>query len=352
MRRVLSALLAAALVVLVWAVPVAIGTLVEPARSERSQLELPLGDLKETAVGSRADDGRQSAQLNLEWGTKDPIVWMGETGIVTEVYFRSGDTLEDGIPLLKVDDRTSYAQTTGQPLFRDVDRVSSPGSAQWLDQHLQRLGVAQDTTLDDRGRTSWMTTEALIDLQKTDGTIEPDGVFRQSQAIFVGDEGSIAPSVSVGDQVAQGDKIYETAPSIISSSLSFESDASRQALLSGQSLIVEWNGVRAVVSGSELDGPNDLDELFDIASPEDTQIDGVVVSLVDPIIVGSVASSAVVLDQSNGLACVLRRSGEPLIVEENILSSFEPGVSYVQSDLIGELVVGNPSISLTSYSCA
>jgi hypothetical protein len=137
-----------------WAVPVAVSTLVGTSRSERTALWGSSTDPKFGVVGERSIDAAQPARLILERANSRSLVWPHAPGVVTSTSaFDAASTVGvgNGAVLFAVDAVAVLAQTTGEPLFRDIRLGMAGGDVRWVDELLVAVGAAE--RLGERGST-------------------------------------------------------------------------------------------------------------------------------------------------------------------------------------------------------
>jgi hypothetical protein len=150
-----------------------------------------------------------------------------EGGIVQAVLVKSGDPLNDGDPMLRVDGVTLYVLRSPEPITRTLSLRSVGADVIELETSLAASGWFEGVP-DDRFDEA--TESALEHLQAVSGYARPDGVFRPADAVWVPIDATQAVStvaVAAGQRFpAAGEPIarLRQAPTTVTTDPPFETD--------------------------------------------------------------------------------------------------------------------------------
>jgi hypothetical protein len=346
-------------VAVLWALPVAVATVGGVGRQERTALWGKRSDPEFGLVGERNIDAAQPARLVLERAPSRSLAWPHEAGVVTSTSANAGETpaaINDGDVLFAVDGVAILAQTVGEPLYRDVRAGMSGGDVLWLDTLLVSLGFAERSTLDAVGRATASTATAIKKLQRVIGAV-PDGVFAVRHTMFVpASEAWELTDVVVtpGQRLSSGDPILAEVARLVAARIEPTGPSEAAAFLNEDRLAVQLAQGQIVVGGLQLTA-REVAALEPFMTDDAATVVDVRVSLVDPIVIGTVPAAAVIASETvPGKRCVVLASSDGQFTISELppvaLVSDEVGVALVDASLVGYRVMTNPAIA-GEYKC-
>ena len=333
------------------ATPAIAAVLIDPADYERNVLLPPIPSDATTTVGERFEDGTQPATLQLQWADGRSVAWADTTGLVTAIE-PFGVTV-DGQPLMRVDGQIIAAQVSGVPVYRELRQGDAGPDVTWLDQMLRSRGVTTTTTLDSLGRLTRRSTAAIEQWQVLAAAPVHDGIFRPDSTLYLG---QVNPSrlqwlVAVGDRLSPGMAVAKEAPSLTSASFELSGDDRRHSLVRDSPIRFEFADGTVQLDGLVPDA-DDLATLADALEPATPGVDGSV-SRQTPLHFGAVPSSSLV--GSGPTQCVVvvdsPTAQRTVAISVPAGASVEPGISYVQTDLVGAEVLLDPGRRFAGASC-
>ena len=332
---------------LVWGLPLLVLVWVSPGGLERASLFPDDGEQREVVVGRRTEDGRQSVALELTWSGSRVVVWPDGEAVVTEVMLPRGRPLVDGDPLLAVDGVMVVAQSSGVPLWRDVELGMSGSDVDWVDELLVAAGLAADSTLDDAGRATAETGQSVRAWQQAAGVARPDGVFARQFTVFVGADAVVDEvMVALGDPLASGAELFATTPVLVGLEATLTGPAERHRLVRDVAVVVTIDGSDVELASLSVSGLQ-LERIAERVPAGVELVEALPVRRAEPIAVGVVPSSAVVMSHTSAARCVVvvssTGSREVVPIADDEIVAAEAGVAYVDEHLAGEQVVSNPT---------
>ncbi|MFT4050727.1 MAG: peptidoglycan-binding domain-containing protein [Microbacterium sp.] len=344
-----------------WVAAIAIAVVAFPLSRDAERLSIEPVDPVLVSVGSRETDLPRAVIVSVV-RSKAPEVRVASEGLVTQVYLRAGDTIQNGKPIIAVNGTDVLAQVTERPFWRDLTSGDKGQDVADLSEYLVSLGLLNSASSGDTFGPS--TYDAVTELQRILGVYR-DGVFRRSYVAFVPGDQVSEVIVRPGDFIDSQTSVATLASSITQITMRGQEGIDLSEVADSPIVMqrgeVEIELPSSTVPAESFDAVADL---FATASPltgdaDDIQeFDGAVVRLRDPIIVGTVPSSAIYVD-SEGKTCVFAQpseseSSDDWEPEEAMLDtpSTEIGIVYVQRSLSGRQVLSNPAAKLgTSRQC-
>jgi hypothetical protein len=295
-------------------------------------------------VGSREQTGGQSASLVATWEVAKPVDTGSISGRVTAILVRPEMALENGTPVLEIDGVVRLAHVSDRPFFRQLQRGMAGRDVDALDQFLVEAGLAQSGTLDERGRFSRLTSQAVRNWQTITGAVAT-GVFEPSLVIFVPTTSTRIGEleIAVGQSVSEGDALYLPEPVLTGATLELLGTAAQQAVIEeGSELVVVAEDFEVVGAFGE----SFADPLGDLLSPptnEATATREVSVRLKDPVLIGAIADTSIVTT-TDGTQCVWVLAEDSFVATPVAdVQPFEPGVAAVDQSLIGQTILASPT---------
>jgi hypothetical protein len=350
-----SAFKLVALMLVVWALPIAAAILLRPSALERGTVWPDTAAPLYAEVGERSDIGSQGAVLELAWTPSAQLTWPYGPGVVTETVAHDGVVLTDGARVLSVNAIPVFMQLSGTPLYRDITGNMQGGDVDWLDSFLMHVGAAPETTLDSRGNTTSTTVEAIRRFQQM-FDIEPvDGRFRPDYTLYAsGPEFLVGRTVAqAGSRLGEGSVVLESAPTLTSARIELSADPGRRALLEGVALTLRVAERDIPVSGLTLQ-TSDLQQIASVVSPATERIDDAVIARSEPLVRGTVPASAVLQSDNRSSQClILASDSTSQVVSFAAVTEVpvEPGLAYVPGRFVGSLVLTNPDLASSESTC-
>lgn len=358
-RRIASAGYAAILVLL-WAVPIAGITLLrtEAERAEQKALSLPGPRL--ATVGSQSDSLSTSVRITI--GFSQPVlVKYPFAGTITNVPLQSGSVIVDGMPVLAIDGLPRVAQAGGTPIYRDLSRGDRGPDVARLRSLLTAVGAGPE--LGDSDEYDAGVSTAVKEFQRRIG-VRATGTFERAYVVYIPDGfGVVAPvTARVGAQVANGEGFISSVPAITTVSIEPTDDRHTNLLSQAAPIVLKSGTHSARLTSSNVSSSSDrasLEALLDSVLPAaksgvsmsstSVVMEGVIAELATPPTYGVVPRRAVVTDR-DGLSCVfaLKTAGlsegeaEPFVVPADLPASSGAGVALVPAELIARQVLLNP----------
>jgi len=339
----------------VWATPIGLLLWLQPTNTERTELRGDGGAIDVGVIGKRSDDGLQPVSATLTWSESLPLTWRGQGGTVGTRVAPAAE-IADGQLLFELNGQAVTAQTSGEPIFRDIVTGLTGGDVDWLDQMLMRRGFAAETTLSSTGASTRTTTKAVKAMQIADGDRLQDGVFYAEFTVFVTSnfmQGRVVPSP--GTYLETGGPIISVEPTLVDVRLALVGPEARKSLVSAGAVEVRIQG--SIVRLTSIDAPDLIEQFRTVFTDEATQpesVDGLILRRA-PLEVGTTAATSIIYSADGMTACIIEISltgGEPVgrVIPTPAEVAAEPGIVYVDSSLSGVSVVNNPS-STPDVSC-
>lgn len=303
-------------------------------------------------VGSRTFDGRTSVQVEVSYSTP----WLIRTsaaGTVTGSYLEPGEVVVQGTRLIDIDFQPVLALVSASPLVRDLSLGASGPDVGLLAKFLSETGyLAKGDISSDFG---WSMRQAVTSFQDSIGT-EADGVFRLAYVAYIpaGAETVADASLRVGDPFDFSSTIYESAAPVQSVRITPTSPTSSlDPLASAPVQLLSGGGSLAL--SSLVPGPEELADLDEFLRESVAKLDltreelssgsvvfsGGFLALSTPVVVGSVAASAVWIG-GDDVQCVFQKTEDGIRVERfsgASMPSGEIGVVSVPARLAGVTVI-------------
>jgi hypothetical protein len=184
--------------------------------------------------------------------------------------------------------------------------------------------------------------------QSTVGEARPDGIFRRKYVLYLGE-----PAVQVGkvhlqrgDTLTPGSEVLSEGPQLQDAHVTLTGPPERQGLLKGSRILIRFSGLSVELSGLQL-GESDLDFLQPLVRSDQLTLDNATVERAGAIAFGTVPASAVVVSDTDETRCILLATpgSQPSAfrLSSDLPSANEPGVAYVDTDLVGRRIIANPS---------
>lgn len=349
-------LLGLAVTLAVWATPIVLLLWLQPSDTERTELSGDGGAIDVGVIGKRSDDGLQPVSATLTWSESLPLTWRGPGGTVGTRVAPAAE-IADGQLLFELNGQAVTAQTSGEPIFRDILSGMSGGDVDWLDQMLVRRGFASATTLSSAGASTRATAKAVKAMQIADGDRLQDGVFYAEFTVFVTSDftqGRVVPSP--GTYLENGGPIISVEPTLVDVRLDLVGPEARKSLVTAGAVDVRVQG--STISLSAIDAPDLVEQfrtVFADGADRPESVDGLVLRRA-PLEVGTTAATSIVYSADGKTACVIEiplAGGEPVarVIAIPAEVAAEPGIVYVDSSLSGLRVVNNPS-STPDVTCS
>ncbi len=203
-RRLAGVALGVVLMLTICAGSVALAIVAFPLADYQTPDEPLLRDEMVAAV-SRTTRRTAPASVELKWSAARRVEVGDAAGKVTAMFAAPGEPLACGAPVVAVDGSVVWALCGNVPLWRDVTATTKGADADAVADLLIGLGqLSAEDRSDGRRRTdAWKGLQRYLGQPVT-------GVFRPSDAIFIGEE--ITPSrvlVNVGDRVSNDSDLLE-----------------------------------------------------------------------------------------------------------------------------------------------
>lgn len=331
----------------VWSLPLLALFFVDAGELERTALFTAASDDDEVIVGSRSDDGLQPVTFDLTWAGSRSVVWPHAEGVVTQVWTGASAPLADGDPIVAVNGVTVVAQVAGMPLYRDVAIGMSGADVEWVDELLVKSGAALATTLDSARTATADTGTAIRAYQLAAGIREPSDVFERRLAVYVGQNEGVTVVAPLGTLLSQGSELLVTQPSVASVAVTLLGPSERHRLVRSVPVLVSIDGTDLALDSLVMD--SSANAAITAHIPAGTpSLEAVPVRRADPVRVGVVPATAVVISDTTGARCIISVSGDGRSVErldEEEVVPAEPGVAYVDDDFVGRRIVATPTAS-------
>ncbi len=343
----------------VWGLPWLLVVVVDIPAREAASVAMRSEELRRSVVGSRTDDARQTATLNIAWEPENWMIHTGEDGVITKVYATPGQELHDGSPLIEVSGVVVSAQTQGMPLYRDLRLGDSGPDVLWLNQYLREFLDIAAAELGGVDTFTGQTEEAVSRYAKAIGSLDEEPTFRRQWMHFVGQGRTVgAIHVVLGQVVDLGTPIAVYHQRILSASISPEGPPGRRQLLTRGGLTLEFPGHNQPleVGGLRL-SPADLESIAERVDASTSEVGDVSVRLTSAIEYATIPSGALLTNGPDGSRCMFlgEADGGPgyraVDVTGSVVESTDPDVLYVPIDYKGRYVVSNPWVQPETYQC-
>jgi len=325
------------------ALPVIVSIQLDPIDYEEDVFFPPSPADGRAPIGERFEDGLQPASITFQWAAGDELVWSGESGVVTDLS--TFEQIRDGVPVLWLNGEAIVAQVTGRPLYRDLAKGDSGPDVSWLDEMFVSVGLAQQSTLDSRQRLSAVSTRAIQTWQRLTAAPAVDGVFKVASTVYLGnsDVTQLEWEVEVGDRIQSGDTVARESETLLGVTIELTGDERRHGLVRRTPVAIEFDETTIPAKSITLAD----DEVARFADAVEIGTESVVANIrrTSPLHFGTVPSTS--LFTGDSVLCLLVWSnGSKRAVTVTVASeaSTEPGISYVQPELIGDEVVLRPTV--------
>lgn len=334
MRRLASVVLGVVLTLTICAGSVALAIVAFPLADYRPADAATLRD-ETVAVVSRTTRRTAAASVELEWSAARQVKVGDAAGKVTAVFATAGEPLACGSPVAAVDGAVLWALCGNVPLWRDVTATTKGADADAVADLL--IGLEQ---LSEADRSNgWRRAEAFKGLQRYLGQTAT-GVFRPSDAVFIGEE--ITPSrvlAKVGDRVSGDTGLLAIDAALLSATVVRATGATLAT--PGWVFTTDGSPVELPISADGRLDAGALEQLVastvenaDTTLP--TRVQGTV-RLAEPISFAGVPPSALVTAPDGSTCAVLASGGTtPVTVVDSAT-----GMVMVDADLVEGTLIRN-----------
>jgi peptidoglycan hydrolase-like protein with peptidoglycan-binding domain len=264
------------------------------------------------------------------------------SGTVTQVIVAPGQTVTSGTVLATVNDLPVIAYTGATPLWRDLSRGATGDDVRVAQTFLQAWGY-YNGAID--GNLKYATEQAIKAFNKANGGGTNNPVLSLSSLAWIGpsDVTVAALSIGAGDSASPGAALFTTTASLAAIAVTETPNIVRDAPVVLQ--------VGPVTTPYEVGSGRvtDPEVVAAIAAFLGQATDGTGnVSLVTPRTVGTVPSSAIVVDEQSR-TCMFANLTDPGILVEPLGGSL--GTVDLDNSLAGQTVLFNPREVREDLSC-
>ncbi len=263
-------------------------------------------------------------------------------GTVTSVNVSPGQTITTGTVVATVNDARDIAYASATPLWRDLSRNASGADVKVAQQFLKAGGYYSDAV---DGTVGYRTERAIKAFNKSQGFGTNNGVLSLSSLTWIGTGDVVVADVLVhaGDAASSGTALFTTTASLAAIVVTEIPNIPRDA-----DILLEVNDVvTPYVAGSGR--VEDPEVVAAMAASFGFMTEGTgSVYLAEPVVVGTVPSSALVVD-TLGRTCFFGDTIGPGTVVETIGGSI--GTVDLDASLIGTTVLLNPREVRGDLSC-
>lgn len=266
------------------------------------------------------------------------VVRSASSGTVTGLSLVAGTTVDQGEVAMDVDGLPITAYVAEAPLYRDV----KPGMSGDDVATARRLLIDLDY-LDQAGRTVDAVMAAAIRSFNADhGRVANNTTLATASLVWV-PAGSAAPqsvTVQVGDVIAPQTELYTTTSGSAAVNAGVDAAPVERTLTIGMTTVPLPAGEEAVT---------DADSVAALVAEMGDQ-ESVIATVADanPVQVGTVPASAVIIDPSGGACYYAGVDGDPVVI---VASDGGYGLVDVDVDLIGSPVLVNPRQTRADLTC-
>lgn len=264
------------------------------------------------------------------------------SGTLTALAIKSSSDVKTGTIVGAVNNAKLVGYASKAPLFQDIYRGLKGADVKTAQQLLKELGFYSGAIDGDAGPA---TEKSIKAFNKHYGWGKDNGTLSLASLVWVGQAPvTVAEmSVTLGQSVSPGTELFKTT-----AGLSAIAVTETPGLPTGGDTTLTVTGVTVpyVVGSGAVTEPDDVAA---IAATMGTTTEGVgTVALVEPQVVGTVPSSAVVSDES-GAACIFPSvDGEPVSVTP---TGGTLGTVDLDDSLVGQAVLINPRDVRQDLAC-
>ena len=264
------------------------------------------------------------------------------SGTITSLNVTSGSAVHSGDVVMTVDAGDVIAYASDRPLYRDITEGDSGDDVSTAQQLLATLGYLD---ADPDGKVGSDTRAAIIAFNAAHGYGKRNPVLLRASLVWLdSDVATVATvDVSLAQQVSPGTVLWSAVAAPVALKVSETSVVPQDG---------EWEISAYGVTADYVPGSGtvtDPDAVSSIASAMGTVAEGTAaVRRAEPLVVGSVPSSAVVSD-SSGRTCIFPSlDGAPLDIEP---TGGDLGTVELDPSLVGQHVLVNPREAREDLTC-
>ncbi|MCJ7827015.1 MAG: peptidoglycan-binding protein [Demequinaceae bacterium] len=263
-------------------------------------------------------------------------------GTLTSVKIASGQTVTTGTVVATVNDARVIAYASATPLWRDLSRGTSGPDVRVGQQFLKAQGYYSGSV---DGKVGYATEQAIKAFNKAQGFGSNNGVLSLSSLTWIGTGDVVVSEVMVhaGDSASPGTVLFTTTASLAAIVITETPNIPRDA-----DVLLEVNDIVTpyVVGSGRVTEPGIVTAM---ASSLGLATDGTgSVYLAEPVTVGTVPSSALVVD-TLGHTCFFGDTTAPGQVVQPQGGTI--GAVDLDASLIGSVVLLNPREVREDLSC-
>jgi peptidoglycan hydrolase-like protein with peptidoglycan-binding domain len=263
-------------------------------------------------------------------------------GTVTSVSVSPGQTVTTGTVVATVNDARVIGYASSTPLWRDLSRGSSGTDVKVAQRFLKARGYYSGAV---DGSLGYSTEQAIKAFNKAQGFGSDNGVLSLSSLTWIGTGDVVVADLLVhaGDSASPGTALFTTTASLAAIVVTETPNVPRDAdiLLEVNDVVTPYFAGSGRVEDSEV--------VAAMAASLGFMTEGTgSVYLAEPVVVGTVPSSALVVD-ALGHTCFFQDTTGPGTMVETIGGSI--GTVDLEASLIGTTVLLNPREVREDLSC-